>query len=142
MRGLEKNCTRWRRHTDRHLHGHGDTMTNSAQWGRVGENPTKGDWVSSVKKTISEIDLNMNFEEIKMTKKNFFKKLLNKKINIVAFRYLILKVKSKEREIVYQKILQCQTYLMPNNILRIQEQRSIFSFRTRMNHLKNNYEGN
>ena len=35
--------------TDRHLHGHGDSMTNSAQWGRVGENvvtrtapPTKG----------------------------------------------------------------------------------------------------
>ena len=26
-------------HTDRHTHGHGDSMTNSAQWGRVGENP-------------------------------------------------------------------------------------------------------
>ena len=24
--------------TDRHTHGHGDSMTNSAQWGRVGEN--------------------------------------------------------------------------------------------------------
>ena len=34
MRGLEKNCTRWRKHTD----GHGDSMTNSAQWGRVDEN--------------------------------------------------------------------------------------------------------
>ena len=42
MRGLEKNCTQWRRHThrqtDRHTDGHGDSMTNSAQWGRVGEN--------------------------------------------------------------------------------------------------------
>ena len=24
--------------TDTHNHGHGDSMTNSAQWGRVGEN--------------------------------------------------------------------------------------------------------
>ena len=38
MRGLEKNCTRWRKQTDRHTDGHGDSMTNSAQWGRVGEN--------------------------------------------------------------------------------------------------------
>ena len=36
MRGLKKNCTRWRTHTD----GHGDFMTNSAQRGRVGENQT------------------------------------------------------------------------------------------------------
>ena len=26
------------RQTDRHTHGHGDSMTNLAQWGRVGEN--------------------------------------------------------------------------------------------------------
>ena len=42
MRGLEKNCSRWRRPTDRQTHrhtdGHGDSMTNSAQWGQVGEN--------------------------------------------------------------------------------------------------------
>ena len=25
--------------TDTHTHGHGDSMTNSAQWGLVGENP-------------------------------------------------------------------------------------------------------
>ena len=33
MRGIEKNCTQWRKHTS----GHGDSMTNSAKWGRVGE---------------------------------------------------------------------------------------------------------
>ena len=36
MRGLEKNCTRWHRHTDthtdKHTDGHGDSMTESAQW--------------------------------------------------------------------------------------------------------------
>ena len=37
MRGLEKNCTRWRTQTDKQTHGHGDSMTESAQWGRFSE---------------------------------------------------------------------------------------------------------
>ena len=37
MRGLEKNFTQWRRQTDRQTHGHGDSMTESAQWGRLSE---------------------------------------------------------------------------------------------------------
>ena len=41
MRGLEKNCTRWRRQTHISTDGHGDSMTNLAQWGRVGENIKK-----------------------------------------------------------------------------------------------------
>ena len=43
------------------------------------KNPTKGDWASSVKKVICDIDLNMNFEEIRMTKNKYFKKLVYKK---------------------------------------------------------------
>ena len=34
----EGGVSRWHRHTD----GHGDSMTNSAQWGRVGENGDRG----------------------------------------------------------------------------------------------------
>ena len=48
-----------------------------------------------MKKNITDFDLNMNYEEIKMTKKNFFKKFVGKKENIVAILYLIAKVKSK-----------------------------------------------
>ena len=59
-----------------------------------------------MKKVIGEIDLNMNFEEIKMTKKNYFKKLVNKKVTLIAFKYLLSKVKSKGKEISYQKDLQ------------------------------------
>ena len=33
--------SRWHRQTDKHTHGHGDSMTNSAQWGRVGEKTKK-----------------------------------------------------------------------------------------------------
>ena len=43
MRGLKKTAPvgadkQTDRQTDRQTHGHGDSMTNSAQWGRVGEN--------------------------------------------------------------------------------------------------------
>ena len=41
MRGLEKKCTQWLRHTnrqiDRHTDEHGDSMTESAQWGGFSE---------------------------------------------------------------------------------------------------------
>ena len=50
MRGLEKNCTRWRKQTDRHTDGHGDSMTNSTQWGRVGENSTSLSGIIKIKK--------------------------------------------------------------------------------------------
>ena len=42
MRGLKKTAPDG---ADRHLHGRGDSMTNSAQWGRVGEK-TVFVWIS------------------------------------------------------------------------------------------------
>ena len=33
MRGLTKNCTQWRKQT----YGHGNSMTELAQWGRFSE---------------------------------------------------------------------------------------------------------
>ena len=106
------------------------------------ENPTKGDWVSSLKNIMDVVDLKMTFEEIKMAKKKYFKILVRKKVNILAFKYLLSKIKSKGKEICYKKDLQCQTYLLPNNILTVQEQRAIFSYRTRMNNIKNNFKEN
>ena len=32
MRGLTKNCIRWRKQTDKQTDRHGDSMTESAQW--------------------------------------------------------------------------------------------------------------
>ena len=37
MRGLQKNCTRWRGTTEPHPDRHGDFMTESAQWSRFSE---------------------------------------------------------------------------------------------------------
>ena len=59
-----------------------------------------------------------------------------KKVRDRACQYLLSKIKSKGKEIVFKKNLQCQIYLLPNNILTVQEQRAIFAFRTRMNFIK------
>ena len=59
----------------------------------------------------------------------------------MAYQYLLSKIKSKGKEINYRNNLKCQEYLLPNNILALQEQRAIFSYRARMNNLKYNYSG-
>ena len=38
MRGCGKNCTRWRRQTNTHTDGHGNSMTESTQWRPLSEN--------------------------------------------------------------------------------------------------------
>ena len=51
-------------------------------------------------------------------------------------------LKSKENLIVYQNGLQCQTVLLANIVLPIQEQRALLSFSKRMNYPNNNYKRN
>ena len=57
------------------------------------ENPTKGDWVSYVKKIMNDINLNMTFEEIVLSTKSNFKRVVYKKVKMLAFKYLLSKVK-------------------------------------------------
>ena len=106
------------------------------------ENPTKGDWVSNMKKCISDLEINKTFEDIKIMKKHMFKNMVSQKVRKTAFKYLILRIKSKGKEINYETNLKCQKYLMPNKILTVQEQRQIFSYRSRMNNLKHNFKSN
>ena len=74
-------------------------------------------------------------------KQNAFKKIVNSKVREVAFKYLLTKIKSKGKEIMFGKKLQCQSYLCPNVLLTLQEQRDIFSYRSRMNQLEYNFPG-
>ena len=106
------------------------------------ESPTRGDWVLNVKKVIKNINLNITFEEITHMKKHKYQTLVNEKVRTSAFQYLLSKVKSKGKEINYRSLFQCQEYLLPNNFLTLNEQREIFSYRTRMNKLKYNFSGN
>ena len=59
MRGLEKKCTQWRKQT----HGHGNSMTNSALWGRVGEKKEKNGFTTFLLPGIAE-NLASTFQNI------------------------------------------------------------------------------
>ena len=103
--------------------------------------PSKGDWVENIRKVIINIELNMSFEDIRQMKTNAFKKIVNAKVRKFAFNYLLSKLKSKGKEIYFGNNLHCQSYLCPNNLLTLQEQRATFSYRSRMNILEYNFPG-
>ena len=105
------------------------------------KNPQKGDWVSSVKKLMSDIELDMTFEDIVMTKNIHYRKIVKTKVKKYAFKYLLSKIKSKGKEIKYNSYFECQGYLKPNSILTLHDQRTIFMFRARMNNLIYNFQG-
>ena len=106
------------------------------------ENPIKGDWVTNIRKIMKEINMQETFEHITLMKKHIFKKHVIKKVRNKAFQYLLAQIKSKGKGIEYGEELKCQGYLLPNTILTLEEQREIFSYRSRMNKLSYNYKGN
>ena len=105
------------------------------------EQPTKGDWVSEVRKILIKSDVNMSFDEISKMKQQAFMKIVDNKLRKTSLIYLKSKVKSKGSEIKYGNELKCQSYLLPNHILTLSEQREIFAYRSRMNNLKYNFPG-
>ena len=67
----------------------------------------------------------MSFEEIRNTKGFVFKKIVDKKVKSAALKYLISKLNSKGKEKKFSEHLECQGYLLPNNILTVHEQRKL-----------------
>ena len=72
---------------------------------------------------------------------NAFKKIVHAKVRNVALSYLFSKIKSKGKEIIFGSTLQCRSYLCPNSLLTLQDQKVFFSFRSRMNKLEYNFPG-
>ena len=52
------------------------------------DSPTKGDWVSEVKKCILEYEIATSFEEVKKIKKNLYEKIVGDKVQVEAYQYL------------------------------------------------------
>ena len=105
------------------------------------KNPLKGDWVSTVKKDISDLNLNITFEEIKRMGKNKFKSLVKNQTKAKGLEYL-LQIKasqSKGKELSYEK-LELQNYLSSQSNLSIKDKSFIFSCRTRMLDVKSNFK--
>ena len=96
---------------------------------------TKGDWVSEVLDTLTILDIPLTLPEIRDMNAVKYRRLIKEKIRKYAFEQLIKKQKngSKGVEIDYGKYIQTQPYLLPNEILTIDNQIKLFSYRCRMN---------
>ena len=102
------------------------------------ENPKRGDWASSVRKNLEELNINLSNEEIKTMSKYKYKSLVKKKCKEKALEYLISKRGKKGRDIKY-KSLKMAEYLLPNEQLSVEEKRNIFEIRNRMTNIPSNF---
>ena len=103
------------------------------------QHPTKGDWVSTCRSDLKEMEIELTFQEIKNMSKESLTKLIKSRIPEIAFRYLLEKRGSKGKEIIYQK-LEMAEYLMPHEKrVIIEDRRKLFLFRNRMIDIGDNF---
>ena len=106
------------------------------------ENPTAKDWVTTVKKDLDELNLNVTFAEIAAMRKGSFKTMLRKSIEEKALEYLNGKKSSHSKVMkLKHEVLQMQTYLMPNKAkISREEKQLIFSMRSEVTEVKMNFK--
>ena len=103
------------------------------------ENPTRGDWASTCKKDLKELNLNFSLDDIKYMSKIKFSQILKERIIKNAFNYLMKKRGKKGEEIMYTS-LQMSEYLLPlNNKLTREQKCEMFSVRNRMINIPYNF---
>ena len=105
------------------------------------DHPVRGDWVTTVKNDLEELDIKLNFDQIKSHTKEAFKKLVKEHISVKAFDYLknLQQTHSKARPLQYEKLM-LQDYLKSENQMTIKEKAFTFALRTRMIDLKSNFK--
>ena len=107
------------------------------------ENRNTKDWTTTVLKDVEELDIKMNFEEIKAAKQTTFSSLISKKINVNALKSLNL-LKAKHSKVLQLKheFLIMKKYLKPNSMkMNKEEKQTIFKLRCRTTDLKTNFKG-
>ena len=102
------------------------------------EKPTRGDWASSCRKDMENIDLKLTLEQIKSMKKEKYKSMVKEKVKEAALKYLINKQGKKGREINYP-CLEMADYLLPYNKQTIEEKREMFAVKTSMVNIAANF---
>ena len=100
--------------------------------------------MSEVVGLLSLLNITLTFYEIENMSKKQYKVIIKKSIRIHEFQQLILRQQnmSKGHEIKYGDILSTQPYLLPNNVLSVEDKEDLFSYRCRMNFRKYNFPGN
>ena len=101
------------------------------------------DWVSTVLKDIDELDLNLNFDDIKCMKKSSFTDMVKIRIENKTLEYLNHK-KAAHTKVLHIKHtqLKMKRYLLPSEAKQNKEESQlIFKLRSQMTNLKMNYKG-
>ena len=103
--------------------------------------PVKNDWASSVKEDLSDLDMDMTFDQIRSMSKDAFKDAVKKQVKIKALDYLKNKQSShtKSKNMSYNE-LNLQEYLRPETNLTNKEKAFAFASRAHMLDLKNNFK--
>ena len=104
------------------------------------DNPCRNDWILTVQEDLEELEIMLEFEEIKTLTNFQFKSFLKKIIEEKALIYLN-NVKSKHSQVLHieHKELRIQEYLEPKNITSINLAKFLFQARARMLDLKMNF---
>ena len=102
--------------------------------------PSKNDWILSVYEDLEELDIMIDFEQIKSLSNYQLKAFLKKIIGEKALSYLN-KIKSNHSKVLHieHKKLDIQEYLQPMNVVNIQSTKFLFLARTGMIDLKVNF---
>ena len=106
------------------------------------KNPCKNDWSKQVEIDLKDLHLEaINLEKLKATKKDVFKKTVKERIRALAFDDLMKKKKKhrKMNDLSYTK-LEIKDYLRDEET-SIEEKRTAFKWRTRMENFGHNYKG-
>ena len=102
------------------------------------ENPKRGDWPSMCKKNLKYLNINLTIQEIKDMSITYYTRLVRNKCRETAYSYLMQKRGKKGSEMEYKEI-QMADYLLPNDHILIEEQRSIFAMRNMMTDIPSNF---
>ena len=100
--------------------------------------PVKGDWISTVKDDLNDLDMDIDVNKLKHISKEAFKKEVQNKITKAAFKYLMDKAKShsKMMSLKYEE-LSLQNYLKSRTMSKFEAQK-LFRFRTYMEDFREN----
>ena len=106
------------------------------------DSPTRGDWVSSVKQDLKDLELDMDFDQIEACTKDAFKEKVKKHIKVAAFRMLtkIQQSHSKSRSLGYNELAMQKYLCSDNNFMTNKEKIFAFTARAHMLNLKGNFK--
>ena len=104
------------------------------------ENPTKGDWVSSVEELLINYEINFSFVEIKSMKSSLYKSLVKRQVEKTAFKNLLNKKENGQKgsNIEYTS-MKLADYLHPECEISLADKYKIFSIRSEMIDFPSNY---